>query len=46
MGIMAPKNFDPKRDKNFETLLERTEFSLSAIKCPEEDKKYLSSFAS
>ena len=38
MGIKAPKNFDPKRDKHFETWLELTEFHLSAIKCPEEDK--------
>ena len=38
MGIKAPKHFDPKRNKNFETWLERTEFHLSAIKCPDEDK--------
>ena len=38
MGIKAPKHFDPKSDKNFETWLERIEFHLSAIKCPEEDK--------
>ena len=38
MGIKAPKNFDPKMDKTFETWLERTEFHLSAIKCPEEDQ--------
>ena len=38
MGIKAPKHFDPKRDKNVETWLERTEFHLSAIKCPDEDK--------
>ena len=38
MGIKASKHFDPKRDKNFETWLERTEFHLSAIKCPDEDK--------
>ena len=41
MGIKAPKHFDPKRDNNFETWLERTEFHLSAIKCPEEDKTTL-----
>ena len=38
MGITAPKHFDPKRDKNFETWLERTEFDLSAIKCSDNDK--------
>ena len=38
MGIKAPKHFDLKRDKNFETWLKRTEFHLSAIKCPNEDK--------
>ena len=36
MDIMAPKHFDPKRDKIFETWLERTEFHLSAIKWPED----------
>ena len=38
MGRKAPKHFDPLRDKNFETWLERTEFNLKVIKCPEEDK--------
>ena len=38
MGIKAPKHFDPKRDKNFEIWLERTEFHSSAIKCPDENK--------
>ena len=38
MGIRAPKQFDPKRDKNFESWLERTEFHLVVNKCPEEDK--------
>ena len=38
MGIKAPKHFDPKRDKNFETWLERTEFHLAVNKCPEESK--------
>ena len=38
MGIRAPKQFDPKRDKNFESWLERTEFHLVVNKCPEKDK--------
>ena len=38
MGIKAPKHFDSKRDKNFETWLERTELHLNDIKCPDEDK--------
>ena len=38
MGIRAPKQFDPKRDKNFESWLERTEFHLVVNKCSEEDK--------
>ena len=38
MGIKAPKHFDPKRDRNFETWLKRTEFHLEVIKCPEEDR--------
>ena len=38
MGIKAPKHFDPKRDKNFETWLERTEFHLAVNHCQEEDK--------
>ena len=38
MGIKAPKQFDPKRDKNFEVWLNRTEFHLVVNKCPEEDK--------
>ena len=38
MGIKAPKPFDPKRDKNFEMWLERTEFHLKVNKCQEEDK--------
>ena len=38
MGIKAPKHFDPKKDKNFETWLERTEFHLTVNKCPEESK--------
>ena len=28
MGIKAPKHFDPKKDRNFETWLKRTEFHL------------------
>ena len=35
MGIKAPKHFDPKRDRNFETWLKRTEFHLEVIKCPD-----------
>ena len=38
MGIKASKHFDPKKDKHFETWLERTEFYLRAIKCPDENK--------
>ena len=38
MGIKATKHFDPKRDRNFETWLKRTECNLKIIKCPEEDK--------
>ena len=38
MGIIALKHFYLKRDQNFETWLERTEFHLSAIKCRDEDK--------
>ena len=38
MGIKALKHFDPKRDRNFETWLKRTEFHLEVIKCPEEDR--------
>ena len=38
MGIKAPKHFDPKRDSNFETWLQRTEFHLEVIKCPEKDR--------
>ena len=38
MGIKAPKHFDPKRDRNFETWLKQTEFHLEVIKCPEEDR--------
>ena len=41
MGIKAPKLFDPKRDKTFESWLERTEFHLVVNKCPEEDKTSL-----
>ena len=41
MGIKAPKHFDPKRDQNFLTWLERTEFHLSAIKYSDEDKTSL-----
>ena len=38
MWIRAPNQFDPNRDKNFESWLERTEFHVVVNKCPEEDK--------
>ena len=38
MGIKATKHFDLKKDKYYETWLERTDFHLSAIKCPENNK--------
>ena len=37
MGIRAPKPFDPKRDRKFETWLDRTEYHLMVTKCPDED---------
>lgn len=36
MGIKAPKRFNLKQDKNFEDWLERTEFSLTVHKVPDE----------
>ena len=39
MGIKSPKPFDPKRDKNFEIWLERTELHLKVNKCLEQDKQ-------
>ena len=36
--IKASKLFDPKRDKNFEMWLERTEFYLKVNKCQKENK--------
>ena len=38
MGIRAPKPFDPKRDRKFETWLDRTEYHLMVTKCPDEDR--------
>ena len=38
MGIKSLKHFDPKRDRNFETWLKRTEFHLEVITCPEDDR--------
>ena len=38
MGIRAPKPFDLKRDRKFETWLDRTEYHLMVTKCPEEDR--------
>ena len=38
MVIKGPKQFDPKRDRNFETWLKRIEFHLKVIKCPEIDR--------
>ena len=38
MAIRAPKPFDPKRDRKFETWLDRTEYHLMVTKCPDEDR--------
>ena len=38
MGIKPPKHFDPKKDRNFETWLERTDFHLAVNECAEEHK--------
>ena len=38
MEIRALKQFDPKKNKNFESWLERTVFHLVVNKCPEKDK--------
>ena len=38
MGIRAPKPFDPRRDRKFETWLNRTEYHLMVTKCPDEDR--------
>ena len=38
MGIEAPKGYDHKRDKNFESWLKRIEYHLKATRCPEECK--------
>ena len=38
MGIKAPKGYDPKRKKNFESWLNRIEYHLKATRCPEECK--------
>ena len=38
MGIRAPKQFDPKRNNNFESWLERTEFYLVVNKCLEDNE--------
>ena len=35
MGIRAPKPFVPKRDRKFETWLDRTEYHLMVTKCPD-----------
>ena len=38
MGIRAAKPFDPKRDRKFETWLDRTEYHLMVTKCPDDDR--------
>ena len=38
MGIKPPKHFDPKKDRNFETWLERIDFHLAVNECAEERK--------
>ena len=38
IGIRAPKPFDPKRDRKFETWLDRTKYHLMITKCPDEDR--------
>ena len=38
MGIRPPRPFDPKKDRNFESWLERIEFHFEVTKCPPEDK--------
>ena len=38
MGLKAPKPFNPKRDKNFEIWLERVEYHLTVINCPDDNK--------
>ena len=38
MGIRAPRPFDPKKDKNFENWLDRTEFHFQVSKCPDDDR--------
>ena len=38
MGIRPPRPFDPKKDRNFESWLNRIEFHFEVTKCPVEDK--------
>ena len=38
MGIRAPKPFDPKRGRKFETWLDRIEYYLMVTKCPDENR--------
>ena len=38
MGILFPRPFDPKKDRNFESSLNRIEFHFEVTKCPAEDK--------
>ena len=38
MGIRAPKPFDFKRDRKFETWLDPTEYHLLVTKFPDEDR--------
>ena len=38
MGIRAPRQYDPKRDTNFEEWLARVEFQMAVSKAPDADK--------
>ena len=38
MEIRPPRPFDPKKDRNFGSLLERIKFHFEVTKCPPEEK--------
>ena len=38
MGILAPKPFDSKRNRKFETWLDGTEYHLMVTKWPDDDR--------
>ena len=38
IGIRPPRPFDPKKDRNFESWINRIEFHFEVTKCPDEDK--------